>query len=172
MAKPWPARCRATPNSPDLPLAREPVAASPLEITALEGFHVVHRAHRCRARSADSSHSQKELRGVLILAVDPLHPPRQSALDHLSEAVQAFTHAGKDDDRSLFNFREATGGRATLMMDGSPAYHRSAGVGKRAVSYRSVEPEVNQDGSVGCVQMDDAAWPGQWMVSRPENSSR
>ena len=111
-------------------------------------------------RMPDSRQSQKHFRAALILAVDPLHPPRQSTLDNLSEAVQVFTHAGKDDSIT-FNFWEATGGRATLTMDGLSAYRRAGGAGKRAVSYRIVEPEANQDGSIGCVhQMDDAVWAG------------
>ena len=121
------------------------------------------------ARIPDSNQSQKEFRAALILAVDPLHPPRQSTLDDLSEAVQVFTHAGKDD-WSGFNFWEATGGRATLTMDGLSAYRRA---GKRvAALYRVVEPEANQDGSIGCIRMDDVAWAGQRMVALPENGNR
>ena len=123
------------------------------------------------ARIPDSRQSQKEFRAALILAVDPLHPPRQSTLDELSAAVQRFTHAGSDDYN--FNFWEATGGRATLTMDGLSAYRRSSGAGKRAVSYRVIEPEANQDGSIGCVhQMDDAVWAGQWMVAHPDRDNR
>ena len=124
------------------------------------------------ARVPDSSQSQKEFRAALILAVDPLNPARPSELDDLSEAVQAFTHAGEDDS-SLFNFWEATGGRATLTMDGLSAYRRSGVAGKRTVTYRVAEAEANQDGSVGCVhQMDDSAWGGQWMVALPEIGNR
>ena len=122
-------------------------------------------------RIPDSRQSQKEFRAALILAVDPLHPPRQSTLDELSAAVQRFTHAGSDDYN--FNFWEATGGRATLTMDGLSAYRRAGGAGKRAVSYRVIEPEANQDGSIGCVhQMDDAVWAGQWMVAHPDRDNR
>ena len=123
------------------------------------------------ARVPDSRQSQKHFRAALILAVDPLHPQRQSTLDDLSEAVQVFTHAGEDDSY-LFNFWEATGGRATLTMDGLSAYRRAGGAGKRAVSYRIVEPEANHDGSIGCIRMDGVAWAGQGMVAPPENSTR
>ena len=120
----------------------------------------------------DSRESQKHFRAALILTVDPLHPPRQSTLENLSEAVQVFTHAGKDDS-SMFNFWEATGGRATLTMDGLSAYRRAGGAGKRAVSYRIVKPEANQDGPIGCVhQMDDAVWAWQWMVAPPDKGNR
>ena len=122
-------------------------------------------------RIPDSSQSQKEFRAALILAVDPLHPPRQSTLDELSAAVQRFTHAGSDDYN--FNFWEATGGRATLTMDGLSAYRRTGVAGKRAASYRVIESEANQDGSIGCVhQMDDAVWAGQWMVAHPDRDNR
>ena len=123
-------------------------------------------------RIPDSSQSQKEFRAALILAVDPLHPPRQSTLDDLSKAVQVFTHAGEDDSR-LFNFWEATGGRATLTMDGLSAYRRASMAGKPTVSYRVIEPKANQDGLIGCIhQMDDAGWAGQWMVAPPDKGNR
>ena len=123
------------------------------------------------ARIPDSSQSQKSFRAALVLAVDPLHPPRKSRMDDLSEEVQVFTHDGEDDS-DLFNFWEATGGRATLTMDGLSVFRRSGGAGKRAVSYRVLEPEANHDGSVGCIQMDDVAWPGPWMVARPDSGNR
>ena len=123
------------------------------------------------ARVPDSNQSQKEFRAALILAVDPLHPARKSTLDELSAAVQRFTHAGSDDYN--FNFWEATGGRATLTMDGLSAYRRSGAAGKRAASYRVVAPEANPDGSIGCVhQMDDSVWAGQWMVAPLEKGNR
>ena len=122
------------------------------------------------ARVPDSSQSQKEFRAALILAVDPLHPARKSTLDELSAAVQRFTHAGSDDYN--FNFWEATGGRATLTMDGLSAYRRTGVAGKRAVSYRVVEPEANHDGSIGCIRMDGVAWAGQRMVAPPESGTR
>ena len=122
------------------------------------------------ARIPDSSQSQRHFRAALVLAVDPLHPPRQSTLDELSAAVQRFTHAGSDDYN--FNFWEATGGRATLTMDGLSAYRRSGGAGKRAVSYRVVKPEANHDGSVGCIQMHDVIWARQGMVARPDRHNR
>ena len=124
------------------------------------------------ARIPDSRQSQKEFRAALVLAVDPLHPPLQSTLDDLSEAIQVFTHAGKDDDRSLFNFWEATGDRATLTMDGLSAYRRSGVAGKRVVSYRVFEPEENHDGTIGCIQMDDSVWAGQWMIAHPDRDNR
>ena len=83
------------------------------------------------ARIPDSSQSQKHFRAAFILIVDPLHPAPQSTLDDLSEAVQLFARAGSDDDDTEFNFWEATGGRATLTMDGLSAY-RTSGRGGQA----------------------------------------
>ena len=123
------------------------------------------------ARIPDSSQSQKEFRAALVLAVDPLHPPRHSTLDKLSREVQIFTDAGPVTQVGS-NFWEAMGGRATLTMDGLSAYRRANAAGKPAMSYRVVEPEANPDGSVGCIQMDDAAWPGQWMMARTEEDDR
>ena len=123
------------------------------------------------ARIPDSSQSQKEFRAALILAVDPLHPPRQRTLSRLSEEVRILTHAGRVTQVGS-NFWEATDGRATLTMDGLSAYRRPGGAGKRAVSYRVVEPKADRVGSVGCIQMDDVAWPGQWMEAPPDNANR
>ena len=124
------------------------------------------------ARVPDSSQSQKEFRAALILAVDPLNPARPGGLDDLSEAVRIFTHAGSDE-RASFNFWEATGGRATLTMDGLSAFRRSGAAGKRTVTYHVTEPEANQDGSIGCVhQMDGSVWKGHWMVAHPEIGNR
>ena len=116
------------------------------------------------ARIPDSNQSQKDFRAALILLVDSQRPAAQSTLDELSSQVKTFTHVGRDDDY-LFNFWEATGGRATLTMDGLSSYRRSGGAGKRTVSYRIVEPIANQAGSIGCVPMDDAAEGRQWMVA-------
>ena len=124
------------------------------------------------ARIPDSNQSQKEFRAALILVVDPLHPARQSTLNDLSEAVQQFTHAGKDEHWG-YNFWEATGGRATLTMDGLSAYRRPGGAGKRvAASYRVVEPEANHDGSIGCILKDDVVWSGQRMVAPPDSGNQ
>ena len=115
------------------------------------------------ARLPDSSLSQKQFRAALILLVDQRHPALEAVLDRLSTEVQYFTYAGSDSGNHLFNFWEATGGRATLAMDGLSAYRTSGRVGKRAVSYRIVEPVANAD--TGCMLIDDAAQAEQWMVA-------
>ena len=115
------------------------------------------------ARLPASSQSQKHFRAALILLVDQQHPALQGILDRLSAEVQQFTHTGNDSELS-FNFWEATGGRATLTMDGLSAYRKSSGAGKQAVSYRIVEPVAGDGGQIGCVSIDDAAKARKWMV--------
>ena len=67
---------------------------------------------------------------------------------------------------------KATGGRETLTMDGVSAYRRAGVAGKRAVSYRVVEPRADHAGSIGCIQMDHVGWERQWMVARPDRHNR
>ena len=122
------------------------------------------------ARIPNSRESQKHFRAALILLIDSAHPAQQGTLDELSAAVQEFTHAGPSDDP--FNFWEATGGRATLTMDGLSAYRRSGRASKPVVSYRIVEPVPNEDGHIGCVPMDDAAEAGKWMVAPSDKGKR
>ena len=123
------------------------------------------------ARIPNSRQSQKDFRAAFILLIDSKRPAQQGTLDDLSAEVQEFTHAGPDDDYS-FNFWEATGGRATLTMDGLSAYRRSGRASKPVVSYRIVEPVANQDGHIGCVPMGDATEVGKWMVAPSDKGKR
>ena len=61
--------------------------------------------------------SQKSFRAAVVLLVDDEFPATPATLRYLADAVRMFSHPGPDDSR-LFNFWEATGGRATLRMDG------------------------------------------------------
>ena len=69
-------------------------------------------------RDPDYRASQKHFRAALILLVDDVYPATTEALETLSVSVEAFSRAGSDGVDHLFNFWEATGGRATLVMDG------------------------------------------------------
>ena len=69
------------------------------------------------ARGPDHRMSQKKFRAALVLLVDDLFPEEADELKALSEAVERFARAG-DDGSNLYNFWEATGGRATLEMGG------------------------------------------------------
>ena len=61
--------------------------------------------------------SQKSFRAAVVLLVDDEFPATPAILRYSADAVRMFSHPGPDDSR-LFNFWEATGGRATLRMDG------------------------------------------------------
>ena len=108
-------------------------------------------------RIPDVSQSQKEFRAVVILLVDENRPAEQSTLDFMSDQIRRLTHAGPDvdgftrdyprlynfrpSDARLYNFWEATGGRATLTMDGLSAARLRAGAAKRpAFSYTLDDP--------------------------------
>ena len=69
-------------------------------------------------RNPDFRASQKHFRAAAILLVDDMFPVTMEALEDLSDSVEAFSRSGSDGVDHLFNFWEATGGRATLMMDG------------------------------------------------------
>ena len=70
------------------------------------------------ARVPDYRNSQRAFRAAAILLVDETHPATRMALQELSDAVQDFSHPGSDENRFSYNFWEATGGRATLTMNG------------------------------------------------------
>ena len=61
------------------------------------------------------------------------HPVTREYLEMLSQDAALFSHAGEDEDPSWYNFYEATGGRATITMDGLSQFQGRAGA-KRAVT--------------------------------------
>ncbi len=69
-------------------------------------------------RIPDSSQSQREFRAAVILLIDDDNPLIQWQLDKVSGDIAAFSYAGDDDNDDTYNFYEATGGRATITMDG------------------------------------------------------
>ena len=76
------------------------------------------------ARSPNHLTSQKSFRAALVLLVDESFPGEPRALDWLSGAVRRFSHDG-EDRASGYNFWSATGGRATLKMDGLGALRKT-----------------------------------------------
>ena len=60
--------------------------------------------------------SQKSFRAAVVLLTDDEFPATPAILREQADAVRQFSHPGPDSSR-LFNFWEATGGRATLKMD-------------------------------------------------------
>ena len=66
--------------------------------------------------------SQKEFRAAVILLIDENHPLYKWQLDRLSDAFESFSHPGPSAfyaySYDTYNFWEATGGRATITIDG------------------------------------------------------
>ena len=69
------------------------------------------------ARSPDHRQSQKRFRAAMVLLVDDEFPVDADELNALSESIEKFARKG-DNGTGSYNFWEATGGRATLRMDG------------------------------------------------------
>ena len=97
-------------------------------------------------RSPDVNGSQKAFRAAVILLVDPRNTAHRSTLDELSEAVDLFAGPGENVPAGFrkrrYNFLEATGGRATLTMDGLSDHRRAArdgAVGNTEAKVRVVE---------------------------------
>ena len=67
--------------------------------------------------------SQKNFRAAVILLVDQDHPATREMLETLSKDVSWFSHPG-DDSIHRYDFYEATGGRATITMDGLSQFKR------------------------------------------------
>lgn len=94
-------------------------------------------------RIPDHTQSQKNFRAAVILLISEDYPTDTKMLDLLSEDVSFMSHAGYDQNDEIYNFYEATGGRATITMDGLSSLKRR-GAGKRLVpsSYGTPPPIV------------------------------
>ena len=69
-------------------------------------------------RIPDSSQSQNDFRAAAILLIDENHPAIKWQLDKVSGHVSSFSLAGADEFDDTYNFYEATGGRARIIMNG------------------------------------------------------
>ena len=67
-----------------------------------------------------------------VTSVSEDYPASIGVLDILSEDVSIMSHAGYDQNDEFYNFYEATGGRATITMDGLSNFKRQ-GAAKRLV---------------------------------------
>ena len=74
-------------------------------------------------RVPDHLQSQKDFRAAAILLIDEDHPATKEVLETVSRNVSWFSHAGSDEF-DQHNFYEATGGRATITMDGLSQFQR------------------------------------------------
>lgn len=77
------------------------------------------------------SEAQRTFRAAAILLIDENHPATKEVMETVSRNVSWFSHAGTDEF-DQHNFYEATGGRATITMDGLSQFQRRAGA-KRLV---------------------------------------
>ena len=82
------------------------------------------------ARVPDYTRSQKAFRAAVILLVSDDYPAVRKSLEMLSSDANLFSHAGYDQFDDWYNFFEATGGRATISMDGLSRF-KSTGASKR-----------------------------------------
>ena len=81
-------------------------------------------------RLPDHTRSQKAFRAAVILLVSEDYPAGRKSLEMLSRDATLFSHAGEDQFDDWYNFYEATGGRATIAMDGLSRF-RGSGASKR-----------------------------------------
>lgn len=68
-------------------------------------------------RIPDWTIAQKDFQGAVVLLVDDDRPAKNWQVQEVSDHVSWFSHPDNDDSY-LYNFYEATGGRATITMDG------------------------------------------------------
>ena len=71
-------------------------------------------------RNPDFSQAQRDFRTATILLIDENLPATKWVLDNLSAGITSFSYVGtvESDDMHNVNLYEATGGRATIAMDG------------------------------------------------------
>ena len=81
-------------------------------------------------RVPDHTRSQKAFRAAVILLVSADYPAVRKSLEMLSRDATLFSHPGEDQFDDWYNFYEATGGRATIAMDGLSRF-KSTGASKR-----------------------------------------
>ena len=68
-------------------------------------------------RIPDHTQAQRDLRVAALLLINEDHPLHKWQLEKVSGFIARFSHAGTDEFDE-YNFYEATGGRATITMDG------------------------------------------------------
>ena len=73
-------------------------------------------------RVPNYSQSQRDFRAAAILLVDEDHPLVKWQLDKVSSDISLFGFQGADEYEDTYNFYEATGGRATITLDGLSSF--------------------------------------------------
>ena len=95
------------------------------------------------ARVPDHTQSRKAFRAVVILLVSEDYPATREYLEMLSSDATLFSQAGEDQFDDWYNFYEATGGRATIAMDGLSQFKSSAAVKRPALrSFGTPPPPI------------------------------
>ena len=77
-------------------------------------------------RVPDHSGAQKRFRAAVILLISDAYPATREFLETLGNDVNLFSQEGENEFQ-WYNFYEATGGRATITMEGLSQFRRSAG---------------------------------------------
>ena len=77
-------------------------------------------------RVPNASQAQRDFRAAVILLIDENHPAYREYLEQVSDYVSWFSYAGYDEYDETYNFYEATGGRATITMDGLSQFQSRA----------------------------------------------
>ena len=105
-------------------------------------------------RVPDASQAQKDFRAAVILLISEDYPAIRHILERLSGDVSWLSHTGEDEVEQ-FNFYEATGGRATIKMDGLSQVQRRVGT-KKAVppSFGTPPPPILDHWEIGNTRED------------------
>ncbi len=105
---------------------------APDEFTAsrVKTYSIEHIVAEHGPRVPDHTQSQKAYRAAVILLVSDDYPAVRKSLEALSSDATLFSHAGHDQIDEWYNFYEATGGRATIAMDGLSRF-KGTGASKR-----------------------------------------
>ena len=94
-------------------------------------------------RVPNHTQSQKAFRAAVILLVNRDYPATLKVLGILSNDATLFSHAGEDKFDKWYNFYEATGGRATIAMDGLSKVQRGVAADRPSVlSFGTPPPPI------------------------------
>ena len=108
-------------------------------------------------------------RGAVVLLINDDRRPSEDVLETLSEDATWLAMQG-DDGTRLYNYYEATGGRATLSLDGLSAFRKAYAIGSRPICLSSFG-EVPPPHATGLDGTLRAAGVDRWTVDQPHTSS-
>ncbi len=105
-------------------IVRDEHGARLFTVNRVRNYTIEHIIGEHGARIPDSSVSQKEFRAAAILVVYENQPALKWQIDQVSDHVKWFSNPSVDGDENSYNFYEATGGRATITMDGLSQFQK------------------------------------------------